>query len=157
MALYLFKTSVMNTLLKNILFSVMAAIMLGLTGGINITKMQCSMGSKVFVGIENKNCHLQESNTCPKAVAKSSCCMAKAKKSKEKLPCNKETIEFIYDYDTVVSNAFKVDNTLNLIRSKKLTSLQFSKYSPLTLTLIKDKSPPLVSKPILSKIQSFLI
>jgi len=150
------KTSVMNSLLKNILFSVMAAIMLSLTGGINITKMQCSMGSKVFMGIENKNCHLQESNTCTKAVAKS-CCMAKAKESNENLPCNKETIELIYDYDTIVSNGFKVDRTLNLITSKKLSNLQSSKYSPVTLTLIKDKSPPLVSKPILSKIQSFLI
>ena len=155
MALYLFKTSVMNTILKNILFSLLAAIMLGLTGGISITKMQCSKGSKVFVGIENKNCHLQESNTCTKAAAMSSCC--KAKTPIEKLPCNKETIELAYDYVTVVSNEFKIDRTLNLITSKKLTSLQTTKNSLLTLTIIKDKSPPLVSKPILSKIQSFLI
>jgi hypothetical protein len=147
----------MNTLLKNILFSLLAAIMLGLTGGISITKMQCSKGSKLFVGVENRTCHIQESNTCTKAEAMSSCCKAKTKTPIENLPCNKETIELVYDYDTVVSNGFKVDRTLNFIPSKKLTSLQTTKYSPLTLTFIKDKSPPLVSKPILSKIQSFLI
>ena len=56
----------MNSLLKNILFSLLAAIMLGLTGGISITKMQCSKGSKLFVGVENRTCHIQESNTCTK-------------------------------------------------------------------------------------------
>ena len=149
----------MNTLLKNILFSVMAAIMLGLTGGINITKMQCSMGSKVFVGVENKNCHLQESNTCTKPEAKSSCCMAEAKESKEKLPCKKETIEFIYDYNTVISNGYHVANTHQLSKVIKCRGVQLTTLGAkrLSHTILKDKSPPLVSKPILSKIQSFLI
>lgn len=129
----------------------MAAIMLGLTGGINITKMKCSMGSKVFVGVENKNCHLQE--------AKSSCCMAEAKESKEKLPCKKETIEFIYDYNTVISNGYHVANTHQLSKVIKCRGVQLTTLGAkrLSHTILKDKSPPLVSKPILSKIQSFLI
>jgi len=149
----------MNSLLKNILFSVMAAIMLGLTGGINITKMQCSMGSKVFVGVENKNCHLQQSNSCTKAVTKSSCCMAKAKESKEKLPCKKETIEFIYDYNTVISDGHHVAHTHQLSKVIKCRVVQQTTLGAKRLShaILRDKSPTLMRKPILSKIQSFLI
>ena len=130
--------------------------MLCLSGGINITKMQCSKGSKVFLGIENSTCNMQQSSTCEKT--KSSCCKEKARKNKKKLPCNKQTIELNYDFDSVISSISNVDS------AKEINTLIISFAHKTTLTLkrlpqtyLKDKSPPLVSKPILSQIQSFLI
>jgi hypothetical protein len=147
----------MNTIFRNIIFTFMAGVMLCLSGGINITKMQCSKGSKVFLGVENSTCNMQQSSTCEKT--KSSCCKEKARKNKKKLPCNKQTIELNYDFDSVISSISNVDS------AKEINTLiinQFAHKTTLTLkrlpqTYLKDKSPPLVSKPILSQIQSFLI
>ena len=135
----------------------MAAIMLCLSGGINITKMQCSKGSKVFLGVENSTCHLQQSSTCEKT--KSSCCKEKIRKTKKKLPCNKQTIEFSYDFDSVISSIYNIERVIEI--STLINNLSAPK-TPLTLkrlaqTYLKDKSPPLVNKPILTQIQSFLI
>ena len=151
------KRLLMNQIFRNIIFTFMAAIMLCLSGGINITKMQCSKGSKVFLGVENSTCHLQQSSTCEKT--KSSCCKEKIRKTKKKLPCNKQTIEFSYDFDSVISRKYNVECSIEI---NTLINNQLAHQTPLTFkrlpqTYLKDKSPPLVSKPILSKIQSFLI
>ena len=147
----------MNQSIRNIIFTFMAGIMLCLSGGINITKMQCSKGSKVFLGVESSTCHLQQSSACEKA--KSSCCKEKARKTKKSLPCNKQTIQFNYDFDSVISSIYNVESAIEI---NTLINNQFAHLTPLTSNrlpqaYLKDKSPPLVSKPILSQIQSFLI
>jgi hypothetical protein len=147
----------MDSIFRNITFTLMAAIMLCLSGGINITKMHCAKGSKVFLGVENSTCQLQQSDACTQT--KSSCCKTKTTKTKNKLPCNKQTIEFSYDFDSIISSVYNVESTIELSTQVKN---QFAHKTPLTLkrftqTYLKDKSPPLVSKPILSQIQSFLI
>ena len=147
----------MNQSIRNIIFTFMAGIMLCLSGGINITKMQCSKGSKIFLGVENSTCHLQQSSTCEKT--KSSCCKEKTRKTKKKLPCNKQTIEFSYDFDSVISSIYNVESTIEI---NTLINNQFAHKTPLILkrlpqTYLKDRTWPLVSKPILSQIQSFLI
>jgi len=149
----------MNQLFRNILFTLMAAIMLGLSGGVNISKMHCSKGSKVFFGTENSSCHLQEAPLCAKAQSKKSCCKSTAIDSSQKLPCNKQTIEFSYDFNSIISSIHNVECAIEI---NTLIKNQFAQQTPITSnrlpqTYLKDKSPPLVSKPILSQIQSFLI
>ena len=147
----------MTQLFRNILFTFMAAIMLGLAGGINVSKMQCSKGSKVFLGVENSNCHLQKSTSCEKI--KSTCCKEEARKANRKPPCNKQTIELSYEFDSVISSIYHIGSLkdVNLPTSTLHTHTPITTPQRVQQTIQRDKSPPLVSKPILSQIQSFLI
>jgi hypothetical protein len=158
MALYLLPNASMNLIFRNILFTLMATVMLGLSGGIHLTKMQCSNGGKVFLGTEISTCHLQELNTCSEINSKSSCCKLRNQK-KEKLPCKTQTIELTYDFDTLISSDENVNNLNELAIFNKLKHVSIGAIivTRAPQTIQRDKSPPLVTKPILSQIQSFLI
>jgi len=155
MALYLPPNVTMNSIFRNILFTLMAAIMLCLSGGIHITKMQCAKGEKVFLGTKIYTCHVQELNACSEMSSKSSCCKLK----KEKLPCKTQTIELAYDFDTLISSEAQLNNLYELAIFNKF---KYISKGAIIVTRApqktqRDKAPPLVSKPILSQIQSFLI
>lgn len=145
--------------ITKIVYTLLATVFLLLSVGGNITQMHCPKGSKVFFGTDNSSCHLQEAPLCTQAKSKKSCCKSTTNESSQKLPCNKQTIEFSYDFDSVISSVYNVECeiVLNSLSNKIFVHHTSHIFERLPQTYLKDRSPPLVSKPILSKIQSFLI
>ena len=143
----------MNFFPRNITILLMATFVLLLSIGMIVSKVQCKKGSKVFIGTEVSNCKLKkEIETCGnKKQVQKSC------EKTENLP-KKESKLLQFDFETLelkelnLFDASLVQLYLTLIYDE-FYSVQ-SEF--LTLNHYAD-APPLVNKPILSQIQSFLL
>jgi hypothetical protein len=145
----------MKQIFKNIILIPMAIFTLLLSMGMHVTKIQCAKGERVFVGTDVSTCKMQEKTT--------SCCMKKKlvksciNSEKENKP-QKESKLLQFDFETEKCKCGEpVDFSVSLpFLTLLFENYKISKSELFTINHYADV-PPLVNKPILSQIQSFLL
>lgn len=143
----------MRSIFRNISVILMATFVLLLSMGIHVSKVQCKKGSKVFIGTEVANCKMKkEIVSCSKKKQVQKSC-----KKSENLP-KKESKLVQFDFETFDFKEFKsFDIDLVQLYITLLNKEFYSVESELLTCNHYSDPPPLVNKPILSQIQSFLL
>jgi len=133
----------------------MAIFTLILSMGMHVTKIQCAKGERVFIGTDVSTCKMQEKRT--------SCCKKKDivkfyKYSEQEENPQKESKLLQFDFETEKCKCGEpVDFSVSLPFLTLLYEYyQLSESELFTINHYTDP-PPLVNKPILSQIQSFLL
>ena len=145
----------MKPFFKNIILIPMAIFTLLMSMGMHITKIQCDKGERVFIGTDVSTCKMQEKTT--------SCCMKKKvvesiiSSEKDEKP-QKETKLLQFDFENIKCKCGEpVDFSISLpLLTLLYEYYQVYEYDSFTINHYTD-APPLVNKPILSQIQSFLL
>lgn len=145
----------MKPFFKNIILIPVAIFTLLMSMGIHVTKIQCDKGESVFIGTDISTCKMQEKTT--------SCCMKKEvvkssiSSEKDEEP-QKESKLLQFDFETEKCKCGEpVDFSVSLPFLTLLYEYyQVSESDSFTINHYTD-APPLVNKPILSQIQSFLL
>jgi hypothetical protein len=128
--------------------------------GVNISKMKCDEDDSLYLGSEVPSCSMENEVICAKEQEKVSCCMKEIKKSccpeKNDNTCASETETIQFDFETLLT-AFEPDFSAApiLLFTFALTDCFNVNYN--VQTYLSDISPPKLHKPVLSKIQSFLL
>ncbi len=150
----------MKRLFKNIGIYFTALLVLFLSVGISFSKMSCSVGNSFYFGIEIPSCSKSVDVICEKKQEKVSCCMKKIEttcccsETKEKT-CNSDTQTIHFDFETLITELevkFQVPELLSLFNTNNFFLVIFEE-----ITYSSGIPPPKLSKPELSKIQSFLL
>jgi hypothetical protein len=145
----------MKQFFKNIIFIPMAIFTLLLSMGMHVTKIQCAKGERVFIGTDVSNCKMQEKTTfcCKKKEIVKFCKYSE----KDKKP-QKESKLLQFDFETVkYQSGESVDFSVALPFLTFLHEYYQVYQSELYTINHYADAPPLVNKPILSQIQSFLL
>ena len=145
----------MKQILKNIILIPMAIFTLLLSMGMQVTKIQCTKGESVFVGTDVLTCKMQEKTTsCGKKKEIVKFCKYSEKEEKPQ----KESKLLQFDFET---EKCKCGEPVDFSASLPFLTLLYEYYqmsdSDLFYTTHYADAPPLVNKPILSQIQSFLL
>ena len=145
----------MKQIFKNIILIPIAIFTLLITMGVHVTKIQCAKGERVFVGTDVSTCKMQEKIT--------SCSMKKKlvksciNSEKEGEP-QKESKLLQFDFENIKC---KCGEPVDFSVSLPFLTLSYEYYQVSKPELFTqnhyDDAPPLVNKPILSQIQSFLL
>jgi len=145
----------MKQFFKNIILIPMAIFTLLLSMGMHVTKIQCAKGERVFIGTDVSTCNMQEKTT--------SCCKKKKivkffKYSQKEEKPQKESKLLQFDFETVKCQCGEpVDFSASLPFLTLLYEYYQMSDSDLFYTTHYADAPPLVNKPILSQLQSFLL
>jgi hypothetical protein len=145
----------MKQFLKNIILIPMAIFTLLLSMGMHVTKIQCDKGERVFIGTDVSTCKMQEKTTfCCKKKEIVKFCKYSQKEEKPK----KESKLLQFDFET---EKCKCGDPVDFSVSLPFLTLLYEYYQTsaskfFTFNHYAD-APPLVNKPILSQIQSFLL
>ena len=145
----------MKQIFKNIILIPMAIFTLLISMGMHVTKIQCAKGERLFVGTDVSPCKIQEKTI--------SCCMKKKlvksyfNSEKEGKP-QKESKLLQFDFENIKC---KCGEPVDFSVSLPFLTLSYEYYQVSKPELFTqnhyDDAPPLVNKPILSQIQSFLL
>ena len=132
-----------------------------LSVGVSISKMQCSTDGKFFLGTEVPNCieeleiscglEIQQVSCCKKTESIESCCPQTGDDS-----CASETANFQFDFETLMPS---IEFNFDMISVLLYVSFTYNQVFHKTEQLNYLREIPLLSihKPELSKIQSFLL
>ena len=147
--------------ISKVVFSiVMAVFILSISMGMNISKMKCDEDGALYLGSEVPSCSMENEVICIRAQEKISCCMKEIKKlccpEKNDNSCASETKTIQFDFETLLT-AFDPDFSVApiLLFTFNLTDCFNANYN--AQTYLSDIPPPKLHKPVLSKIQSFLL
>jgi hypothetical protein len=147
--------------MKNISVVLISVLVMFLTMGTHISEMQCSKGQSIFLGQEVPNCKINKKISCNNDVEKMSCC--KKKEIEESCcpttdGCEKETELLQFTFETIVEKKQKITDCKE-ISIFEITQNNIFELSSNNNFIIyyKSESPPLLTKPILPEIQSFLL
>ena len=145
----------MKPFFKNIILIPMAIFTLLMSMGIHVTKIQCDKGESVFIGTDISTCKMQEKTT--------SCCMNKEvvgsniSSEKDKKP-QKESKLLQFDFETEKCKCGEPVDFSVFLPFLTLLYEYYQVYESDSFTINHyTDAPPLVNKPILSQIQSFLL
>ena len=139
---------------------VMAVFILAISMGMDISKMKCDEEGTLYLGSEVPSCSMENEVICTKAQEKISCCMKEIKKSccpeKNDNSCASETETIQFDFETLLT-AFDPDFSVApiLLFAFNLTDCFNTNYN--VNNYKSGIPPPKLHKPILAKIQSFLL
>lgn len=131
----------------------MATFVVLLSMGMHVSKVQCKKGSKVFIGTEVSNCKMKKEivSCCKKKQVQKTC------EKTENLP-TKESKFIQFDFETL---EFKESNSCDINLTQLYITLTYNGIPSVESELFTYNhyadAPPLVNKPILSQIQSFLL
>ena len=150
----------MKKMFRNISLVMMTILVVFLSMGVNISKMKCDKSGRVFIGTETMSCSADKDIICDSNQEKIACCILEIQKS----CCPKQTdnncssdIELVqFDFETIVES---VDHNTSLLNAFYVNSY-VSNYFTFNYNVNNYKSgisPPKLHKPILAKIQSFLL
>jgi len=147
--------------IKNISVVLMSVLVMFLTMGTHISKMQCSKGQSIFLGQEVPNCKINKKISCNNDVEKMSCC--KKKEIEESCcpttdGCEKETELLQFTFETIVEKKQKITDCkeISIFEITQNNIFELSSNNNF-IVYYKSESPPLLTKPILPEIQSFLL
>ena len=145
----------MKQILKYTAIITMTIFVVILSIGIHVTKIQCAKDERVFIGTDVSTCKMQEKTTScsmKKKLVKS--CFNSEKENKPQ----KESKLLQFDFET---EKCKCGEPVDFSASLPFLTLLYEYYqmsdSDLFYTTHYADAPPLVNKPILSQIQSFLL
>lgn len=152
----------MKHIYSNISIFLLTILVVFLSVGVSISKMQCSKDGKIFVGTQVPNCMQIEEMACTDDLKEFYCCTKEdnlqlcCPQTKDD-SCASETANIQFDFETVVSS-FILDfkEKITLVDTYILNEqsyvvkhkIVFLRYGPL---------PPNLLKPKLAEIQSFLL
>ena len=150
----------LKEIFKVVFSIVMAVFILSVSMGMNISKMKCDEDGSVYLGTEVPSCSVENEVVCNKKQEKVSCCMIEIQKSccpeTNDESCASSTQNIHYDFETILT-------VLELDFSEKASLLSFFNSYESNSYFVKVNNyfsgipPPKLNKPILAKIQSFLI
>jgi hypothetical protein len=150
----------LKEIFKAVFSIVMAVFILSVSMGMNISKMNCDKDGSVYLGIEVPSCSEEYEVVCNKEQEKVTCCMIEIQKSccpeTNDESCASSTQNIHYDFETILT-------VLELDFSEKASLLSFFNSYESNSYFVKVNNyfsgipPPKLNKPILAKIQSFLI
>ena len=138
--------------IKNISVVLISLIVMFLTMGAYISKMQCSKGQSIFLGQEVPNCKTDmKISCCNKKEIEDLCCPTTD-------GCEKETELLQFSFETIVLKKQTITDCkeislFEIIQNNIFELLIHNNF----ITYYKVESPPLLTKPILPEIQSFLL
>ena len=145
---------------KVVVSIVMVVFILSISMGVNISKMKCNEDGDLYLGSEVPSCSMENEVICEGKQEKISCCMKEIKKlccpEKNDNSCASETETIQFDFETLVT-VFEVDFSVVpvLLSAFNLTDCFNANYN--VQIYLSDISPPKLHKPVLSKLQSFLL
>jgi len=150
----------MKRMFRNISLVMMTILVVFLSMGVNISKMQCDKEGRVFIGTETMSCSASKDIICDSNQEKITCCILEIKKSccpkQTDNSCSSETELIQFDFETIVES---INHNTSLSNSIYINSI-VSNYFTSNYNVNNYKSgipPPKLYKPILAKIQSFLL
>ena len=151
----------MKPFFRNISLVVLSTLVVFLSMGVSISKMQCSKDGSLYLGAEVPNCMEKQVTSCAMDVEIISCC--KKKEIKESCcpqtkdnSCAGETVNIQFDFETT----FAIVNFNFLLLEVPLfyTVSNYNFASNLIANQYQtDNPPPKLNKPQLAQIQSFLL
>ncbi|MDB9809240.1 hypothetical protein OAB72_00760 [Flavobacteriales bacterium] len=150
----------LKEIFKVVFSIVMAVFIMSVSMGMNISKMKCDEDGSVYLGTEVPSCSEEYEVVCNKEQEKVTCCMIEIQKSccpeTNDESCASSTQNIHYDFETILT-------VLELDFSEKASLLSFFNSYESNSYFVKVNNyfsgipPPKLNKPILAKIQSFLI
>lgn len=151
----------MMKIVKNICVLIVSVLVIFLTIGSHISKMNCDKVFSLYLGDEVPNCKTEKQISCNIYTEKESCCK-REKMQKSCCPttdgCEKDTELLQFTFETLVTKK------QNIIDCKEISLFKITQNNLFRLSVndnlithFKAESPPLVTKPILPEIQSFLL
>ena len=151
----------MMKIVKNICVLIVVTVVMFLTIGSNISKMKCAKEFSFYLGTEVPNCKTEKKTSCNIDLEKMSCCK-KEEMQNSCCPttdgCEKDTELLQFTFETLVTQKQKITDCKEIFLFKKIQNNLFklSVHDNL-ITHSQAESPPLLTKPILPEIQSFLL
>jgi hypothetical protein len=148
-------------IVKNICVLIVVTAVMFLTIGSNISKMKCAKEFSFYLGTEVPNCKTEKKTSCNIDLEKMSCCK-KEEMQNSCCPttdgCEKDTELLQFTFETLVTQKQKITDCKEISLFKKIQNNLFklSVHDNL-ITHYQAESPPLLTKPILPEIQSFLL
>jgi hypothetical protein len=126
--------------------------------GVNISKMRCDEGGSLYLGSKVPSCSMENEIICANEQEKVFCCMKEIEKSccseSDDNSCESETKTIQFDFETlVVDFNFSVEPIL--LFAFILTDHFNTDYNG--HAYLSDIPPSKLHKPVLSKIQAFLL
>ena len=150
----------LKEIFKVVFSIVMAVFILSVSMGMNISKMKCDEDGSVYLGTEVPSCSVENEVVCNKKQEKVSCCMIEIQKSccpeTNDESCASSTQNIHYDFETILT-VFELDFSKITILLSFLNSYDSKSYFVKVNNYFSGIPPPKLNKPILAKIQSFLI
>jgi len=150
----------MKQISRNISLIMMTILVVLLSMGVNISKMQCDKAGRVFFGTKTMSCSADKDIICDSNQEKISCCILEIKKSccpeQTDNNCSSDTELVQFDFETIIEY---IEYNTSLLNAFYVNSF-VSNYFRFNYNINNYKSgipPPKLHKPILSKIQSFLL
>jgi hypothetical protein len=148
-------------IVKNICVLIVAVLVMFLTIGANISKMHCDKGFSFYLGNEVSNCKTEKQISCNIDIEKESCCKTE---EMQKLccpttdGCEKDTELLQFTFETLVAQKQKITDCKEIFLFKITQNNLFRlSVNDNLITRFQSESPPLLTKPILPEIQSFLL
>ena len=150
----------MKKILINTSLVIMIILVVFLSMGVNISKMRCDEGGSLYLGSEVPSCSMESEIICAKEQEKVFCCMKEIKKSccpeRNDDSCASETKTIQFDFETLVQ-AFNLHFSIESILLFTFTLFDCFNTDYNGETYLSDIPPPKLHKPVLSKIQVFLL
>ena len=150
----------MKQVLKNISLVVMTILVVFLSMGVNISKMRCDEGGSLYIGSKVPSCSMESEIICIKEQQKVFCCMIEITKSccpeRSDNSCASETKNIQFDFETLVT-AFDFNFSTQSILLFTFTLMDWFNIDYDGQAYLSDIPPPKLHKPVLSKIQAFLL
>ena len=146
---------------RNIYVLIVAVLVMFLTVGAHISKMQCAKEFSLYLGKEVPNCKTEKQISCNIDTEKESCCKTEKMQKSCCLTtdgCEKDTELLQFIFETVVAQKQKITDCKEIFLFKIIQNNLFRlSVNHNLITHFQAESPPLVTKPILPEIQSFLL
>ena len=144
-----------------VVFSItMVVFILSISIGVNISKMKCNESYALYLGSEVPSCSMEDEVICEEEQEKTSCCMKEIKRlcclEKNDNSCASETKTIQFDFETLLT-AFDPDFSVAPILLFTFNLTDYFNVNYNVQTYLSDIPPPKLHKPVLSKIQSFLL
>ena len=150
----------MKFFIKNTFINLMTLLVMVLSLGVHVSKMKCDKGGNVYVGTEVPSCSEENEVVCAKEQEKVTCCMIEIQKSccpeTQDKSCASETQNLQFDFETLLT-VFNLDfSSINVLL---YTLVSYDKAAVFTKQInhFSGIPPPKLYKPVLAKIQSFLL
>lgn len=142
----------MIKIVRNICVLIVSLLVICLTIGTHVSTMQCTQGFSFYLGKEVPNCNIETKNlTCCKEEPTQELCCAKMN------GCDQDTKLLQFIFETVVAKIQNITDFHEINLFIPTTNLCELSVNDNLLTHCDVESPPLLTKPILPKIQSFLL
>ena len=148
-------------IVKNICVLILVTLVMFLTIGSHISKMHCDKGFSLYLGNEVPDCKDEKQISCNIDTEKESCCKTE-KMQKSCCPttdgCEKDTELMQFTFEIVVAQQQKITDCkeISLFKITQNNLFRLSVNDNL-IPRFQSESPPLLTKPILPEIQSFLL